>query len=806
MPTTPTAATGDLPLLPVLTGDEEYASVCALASGGYVVGYGSNVSGVDRPYLQFFDADGNMVGSPIELATTGNRYEYVTPVQLTNGDIVVSYWNGSIEQVQRIDSTTGALIGSPITVPGSSWGGLEALDNGGFVYLSYYNNGTTRLTFFDETGTQVAALSPASLHGSMTLLDDGNLFVAYANFAQDNITGVIYTPAGVVVGSAFDISQIDTLVSHTSATTLADGRVVVAFKTDNAGLSSDVAYRIMNADGTPSTDQTVVVSAAGRQEAPSVIALNDGGFIIMWYDLTGADGGGEGVLARRYDSSGALVGATFVVPADPAGNQGKVGWQGHAMAQLQDGDVVFVYRTPGAGGNDVEARIFNVDGNPATPASATTGVDSLVGDGGDNSYGFTAARLNNGDSVDGGAGNDTVRLTGGGTFDFDGVTLTSIEAITTDGTSATLRFADTTNLMLLSNLAGADDRVEIDSIGLGMPLANYFTLADEGVETVAYTDRGNNVSITLDNGGTAGDPTDDLLVITYDDDPLDGTEKTYTTQSKSFDRNGFVREVSTTYDAGYTSRSVFDSAGHVTQTTVTDGPGNALSYESMTSTYVGGVLSETVLVLDNGVQNTTSYTAGVKTQLLQEDLGDAYVWDTVTTTYNADGSVASRSQVYDAGQTISSVDTTYDSGLMADRTIAYQDGSSRTDLFDAGALSLTSTVKANGDMTITGQAGAQNLNSGAGNDLMRGGGGADTFGFTGAAFGADRVLDFQNGVDHLYIEVGNTPLDLAGLMSVATLTDTNQGLLISFTTPGLGSITVSGLTVATFDNSDLIFP
>ena len=164
----------------------------------------------------------------------------------------------------------------------------------------------------------------------MSLLDNGNLFVAYANAAQDNITGVIYTPAGVVVGSAFDISQIDGLVSQTSTATLADGRVVVAFKTDNAGLSNDVAYRIMNADGTPSTDQTVVVAASGRQEAPSV-ALNDGGFILMWYDLSGADGNGEGVLARRYDSTGALIGDTFMVPADLSG------W--HRLAGPSDGPV-----------------------------------------------------------------------------------------------------------------------------------------------------------------------------------------------------------------------------------------------------------------------------------------------------------------------------------------------------------------------------------------------------------------------------------------------------------------------------------
>ncbi|MBX3478950.1 MAG: hypothetical protein KF842_00970 [Caulobacter sp.] len=804
MPTTPTAATGDLAVLPVTTGEEPYSTVAALASGGFVVGYGSNVSGNDRPYLQFFDANGNRVGSPIELATTGNRYEYVSPVQLANGDIMVSYWNGSIEQAQRIDSTTGALIGSPITLPGTSWGGLQALDNGGFAYMSYWNNGIVALSFFDASGAQVASLTPAGAQGSMTLLDDGNLFVA-VNTTAPNVFGTVYSPTGAVVTSTFDISQIDNGVSEVSAATLADGRVVVTFRTDNAGLGNDVSYRIMNPDGTAATDQTLIVSIAGRQERPSVVALNDGGFIVMWYDLTGADGSGEGVLARRYDSSGALVGDTFVVPADSTGNQFKNGYEGHWVAQLQNGDVVFVFTTPGGGTYDVKARIFNVDGNPATIASATTGVDSLVGDGSDNSFAFTAAKLNNGDGIDGGVGNDTVRLTGGGTFDFTGVTLTSIETLTTDGTNATLHFSDTSQLGLLSNLAGADDRVEIDSIGLGLSLAGWFGVADAGVETVAYTDRGNNVSVTRDDRGTAGDPSDDLLLLTYDDDPLDGTEKVYSTQVKMFDRNGFVREVDTTYDAGYTVKAVYDAAGVLLQTTLTDGPGNALSIDTSVSTYVGGVIDNTVVVLDNGARSTTTYNAGVKVQLVQEDLGDLYAWDSITTTYNADGSVASRSQLNDAGETISSISTTYDSGQLADRTIDYLDGSSRTDLFNAGALSLTTQIKANGDRSIIGQAGSQQLDSGTGDDLMRGGAGADTFNFTGASFGADRILDFQNGVDHLYIEIGGNSVDMAGLLSAATLTDTAQGLHISFTTPGLGSITVSGLTIATFDNSDLIF-
>ena len=52
--------------------------------------------------------------------------------------------------------------------------------------------------------------------------------------------------------------------------------------------------------------------------------------------------------------------------------------------------------------------------------------------------------------------------------------------------------------------------------------------------------------------------------------------------------------------------------------------------------------------------------------------------------------------------------------------------------------------------TLIGAGGADHLDGGRGNDTLAGGGGADFFEFSTGGGGADRVLDFQTGQDHLF--------------------------------------------------------
>jgi Ca2+-binding RTX toxin-like protein len=70
--------------------------------------------------------------------------------------------------------------------------------------------------------------------------------------------------------------------------------------------------------------------------------------------------------------------------------------------------------------------------------TATAAADTLVGGVTDDIFIFTEATLNTGDSVDGGAGNDVVRLTGGGTFDLNKLSMTGIEDVYLTGVAGTV--------------------------------------------------------------------------------------------------------------------------------------------------------------------------------------------------------------------------------------------------------------------------------------------------------------------------------------------------------------------------------
>ncbi|MEP3889520.1 MAG: calcium-binding protein [Hellea sp.] len=89
------------------------------------------------------------------------------------------------------------------------------------------------------------------------------------------------------------------------------------------------------------------------------------------------------------------------------------------------------------------------------------------------------------------------------------------------------------------------------------------------------------------------------------------------------------------------------------------------------------------------------------------------------------------------------------------------------------------------------------LTGGADNDLLLGQGGADTFIF-GGAHGADRIVDFEQGVD--MIEFDGT----SGLTSFGDLTITQTGAHVLIMSSA-GTIAVNNALVADFDASDFDF-
>jgi hypothetical protein len=101
----------------------------------------------------------------------------------------------------------------------------------------------------------------------------------------------------------------------------------------------------------------------GAQYGATVANLGpDGSFVVAWNDELGADGDGYGVRARRFDVTGAPLGAEFTVPASGANEQGIA-----RVGSNANGDFVVTWSDIGtspAGYYQVYARRFNATGVP----------------------------------------------------------------------------------------------------------------------------------------------------------------------------------------------------------------------------------------------------------------------------------------------------------------------------------------------------------------------------------------------------------------------------------------------------------
>ena len=70
------------------------------------------------------------------------------------------------------------------------------------------------------------------------------------------------------------------------------------------------------------TEQLVNQRTGGNQDSPQVVALADGGFLIVYESYGGGtDNSGDGVIARRYGADGGAMTDEFLVNATTVGSQ-----------------------------------------------------------------------------------------------------------------------------------------------------------------------------------------------------------------------------------------------------------------------------------------------------------------------------------------------------------------------------------------------------------------------------------------------------------------------------------------------------
>jgi VCBS repeat-containing protein len=256
----------------------------------------------------------------------------------------------SLFAVKAIDTDAGSAF-SGIAVVGNAVGA----DQGQWQYSS-------------DDGATWSAIGPAS--DSAAVLLSASTLVRFA--AAANYFG---TPQPLSVRAVDD--------SHAGGWSNGDA-VVVANTTTNGGATafssglSSLKISVNAVNDAPvvslsgaklgsflgASETLVATHTAGEQEGNKVVALADGGFLVVWHSFDPKSGDGQGdIAAQRYDVQGVKVGAEYLLNAASIGTQHSA-----SLVTLSNGTLMAVWQNSAPGQPAViSGRILNAVGTPVTP-------------------------------------------------------------------------------------------------------------------------------------------------------------------------------------------------------------------------------------------------------------------------------------------------------------------------------------------------------------------------------------------------------------------------------------------------------
>lgn len=166
----------------------------------------------------------------------------------------------------------------------------------------------------------------------------------------------------------------DFLVSTSSAAdgsipvvaSLADGTVVVAWKSREPDGTYDIRARILSPDGTATAPDFLINDATTLYNGDPVVEPFGDGFVVLWQQSI--EIGHNDVVMRLFDQTGAPVGATTGLGSVADKSKGNID-----VETIHDGRVLVTWSAGGYGDDyDVYGRYINVDGTPDPVTFAIT--------------------------------------------------------------------------------------------------------------------------------------------------------------------------------------------------------------------------------------------------------------------------------------------------------------------------------------------------------------------------------------------------------------------------------------------------
>ncbi len=272
----------------VATDDQFKPSVIGLADGRFMVSWIDTAPATDTVRVAIVDIAGN-ISAPLTVsagAPVVSTNSFARLARLGDGNVVVSWTRDSAGIDTQLkfaivsDANNPALVKSETDVNpednvrevSGDGGGVIALAGGNFVELIRREGETaSQGRLFDAAGNALGQrfdiIPGAAIAIAGTALQDGR-FMVVANSAG-NIIGQIMFANGTPDGAAFTVSNAANTQTRPEIATLADGRVVVTWQSDQSG-TNDIFAEIYDP-----REKALVGSASSFSDDWTGTAFND---------------------------------------------------------------------------------------------------------------------------------------------------------------------------------------------------------------------------------------------------------------------------------------------------------------------------------------------------------------------------------------------------------------------------------------------------------------------------------------------------------------------------------------------------
>jgi len=290
--------------------------------------------------------------------------------------------SGTTEAIEQVVSDySGANLQAAILDAETSVGDVDGLDvsgqSSGYVqsWTSYAGNNGVYTQVYNSQGISISdAMHVASANDadSLTLTDGSVQFVyqGYDPIARENgiytrnLSDADYSLSNIVKLSGDHAPQ---QFFGSSADDLSSGGYVVSwveingYNQDPYGHDNDLYIRVVNDNGLMGEIVKVNTGFEGAVYTPTVIGLNDGGFVATW--TMDFDSYASGIYAQYFDSEGATEGPAHRINQNYS--EFSSNFVSHeAVVELSNGNVVFVlYDQLTTAGRGIVAHVFDSSGN-----------------------------------------------------------------------------------------------------------------------------------------------------------------------------------------------------------------------------------------------------------------------------------------------------------------------------------------------------------------------------------------------------------------------------------------------------------